>query len=148
MQKFEKNSKKGRVKTVNMPDLDLISARHLTLLKLFTSQTNALPKFGARKDELWRSFETTFRIKWASSSLDRFPVHMQKRALLGCLEGPAAKAHTLLADDTEGWRQAGTLELFIVQVRDLFNPPAESALARLTFEEISQKANEAITRYY
>ena len=73
---------------------------------------------------------------------------MQKRALLGCLEGAAAKAHTLLAEGSEGWRTATTIDLFLVQVRDLFNPPEESALARLTFEEISQGANEPITTYY
>ena len=73
---------------------------------------------------------------------------MQKRGVMGGLEGSAAKAHTLLAEDTEGWRLAVNLELFIIQVMDLFTPPAESALACLAFEEISQKAKEAITRYY
>ena len=125
-----------------------VNTRHLNLPKLFTLQTNTLPRFGARKDELWRSFETTFKIKWESLSLSRFPVHMQKRALLGCLAGSAAKAHTLLAEDTEGWKKATSLELFITQVKDLFTPPAESALARLAFEEINQKGNEPITRYY
>ena len=125
-----------------------VNTRHLNLLKLFTSQTNILPRFGAKKDELWNSFETTFKIKWENTSLSQFPVHMQKRALLSCLEGSAAKAHTLLAEGTEGWEKATSLELFITQVKDLFTPPAESALARLAFEEINQKVNEPVTRYY
>ena len=40
------------------------------------------------------------------------------------------------------------MELYLVQVRNLFNPQEESALARLTFEQISQGAQEPITTYY
>jgi len=43
------------------PAVPAIYPRHLTLIKLFTSQTSTLPKFKASKGELWRSFETTFR---------------------------------------------------------------------------------------
>ena len=107
------------------PIAPVISPRHLTLIKLFTSQTNTLTRFKASKGELWRSFETTFRIKWANSSLDEFPVPMQKMALLGCLEGAAAKAHILLAEGSDGWRIATTIDLFLDQVRYLFNPPEE-----------------------
>ena len=84
------------------PAAPAINPRHLNLIKLFTSQTSTLPKFRATKGELWRSFETTFRIKKANSSLEQFSVPMQKRALLACLEGPAARAHTLLAEGTRG----------------------------------------------
>ena len=83
------------VEGIQNPAVPAINPRHLILIKLFTSQTNTLPKFRATKGELWRSFETTFRIKWANSSLEHFPLPMQKRALLVCLEGPAAKAYTL-----------------------------------------------------
>ena len=51
------------------PAILAINPRHLILIKLFTSQTSTLPKFKATKGELWRSFDTTFRIKWANSSL-------------------------------------------------------------------------------
>ena len=106
-----------------------INQRHLNLIKLFTSQASTLPKFKASRGELWRSFETTFCIKWANSTLGQFPIAMKKCALLGCLEGEAAKAHTLLAEESEGWALGTTMELFLVQVRNLFNPPEESALA-------------------
>ena len=60
-----------------------ISQEQMNLIKLFTAQVSTLPKFKASRGELWRSFETTFRIKWANSTLGQLQVNMQKRALLG-----------------------------------------------------------------
>ena len=125
-----------------------IDQDHVNLCKLFSAQANTLPKYKGSRGEQWRSFETTFKIKWANSALSQFPLDWQKRALLGCLEGQAARAHTLLAEGSEGWNSGTTIELFLVSVRNLFNPPEESALARLEFEGINQGPQEAITVYY
>ena len=109
---------------------------------------STLPKFKGGKGEQWQAFESTFRIKWANSVLNDFPLDMQKRALLGCLEGRASRAHTLLASDSEGWRTGTSITEFMTKVRNIFNPPEESALVRLSFEQIHQGIHEPITMYY
>ena len=64
-------------------------------LRLLLSATSQLPKFKAEKGELWRSFETTFRLKRQNTGLSLFPLLNQKMTLLGCLDGKAAQAHVL-----------------------------------------------------
>ena len=53
-----------------------ISQRQMNLIKLFTAPVSTLPKFKGSRGEQWRSFETTFCIKWANSALSMFPVNM------------------------------------------------------------------------
>ena len=128
--------------------LPQISYRHRALLKLFSVQTSTLPTFKATENERWQSFESTFRIKWTISILGRFPLPMQKRALLSYLEGSATIAHIILAEGTEKWKASTSIDSFLVQVRNIFSPPAESHLARMIFEQISQRIDEPITLYY
>ena len=40
------------------------------------------------------------------------------------------------------------MDSFLVQVRNIFSPPAESDLAHMVFEQISQRIDEPITLYY
>ena len=129
-------------------ELPQMSKRHRSLLKLFSLQTSNLPIFRATENEQWKTFESTFRIRWATSVLGHFPLHMQKRVLLSRLEESATRAHMLLDESTEKWKTSTSIDLFLVQVRNIFNPPAESDLARMVFEQISQKIDEPITMYY
>ena len=129
-------------------ELPQMSKRHRSLLKLFSLQTSSLPIFRATENEQWRTFESTFRVKWATSALGHFPLHMQKRVLLSRLEESATRAHMLLDENTEGWKTSTSIESFLVQFRNIFNPPAESDLARIVFEQICQKKDEPITVYY
>ena len=139
-----------KIATIQPADLDaiMLSNNNISLTRLFLSQVSTLPKFKGGKGESWQAFESTFRIKWANSVLSDFPVNTQKREILGCLEGPASRAHTLLADGSEGWRTGISMDTFLARVRDIFNPQEESALARLSFEQIHQSINEPITAYY
>ena len=112
----------------NLPtDLGRISLNDedMSLIRLFANQVNTLPKFKGGKGEQWRAFETTFAIKWDNSVLGDFPIDMEKRALVGCLEGQATRVHTLLTEGSDGWNTGATMEEFLVQVRNIFNPPEE-----------------------
>ena len=129
-------------------ELPQISSRHRNLLKLFSLQTSNLPTFKATENEQWKSFEFAFRIRWATSVLGHFPLHMQKRALLSRLEESATRAHILLAENTEKWKISTSIDSFLVQVRNIFSPPAESNLALMIFEQIKQRVDEPITLYY
>ena len=110
--------------------------------------TNQLPRFKAEKGELWRSFETSFRLKRRNTGLEHFELDAQKRALLGCLEGKAARAHVLMGEGTPAFANAADMDNFLLELRNLFQPPAESELARLEFEGMKQGAREPITVYH
>ena len=122
----------------------VINNDQMNLAKLFSSQVNTLPRFHGNKGESFRAFETTFRLKYDNSAISSFPVPFQKRALLGCLEGQAARAHTLLGEGTPGWKAAATMDVFLVTVRNLFQPPEESQLAWLVFERTSTTNNDIL----
>ncbi len=118
------------------------------MLRILLAATNQLPKYKAEKGELWRSFETSFRLKLLNTGLDTFALDIQKRALLGCLEGKAARAHVLMGEDSQAYQNAANINAFILELRNLFQPPAESELARLEFEGMRQGARQPITSYH
>ena len=91
-------------------ELPQISSRHRNLIKLFSLQTSNLPTFKATENEQWKSFESTFRLKGAASSLGHFPLQMQKQALLSRFEQLATKAHVLLAENTEMWKASTSID--------------------------------------
>lgn len=117
-------------------------------LKLLLSATSQLPKFKGEKGELWRSFESTFRLKLANTGLDQFPMLNQKRALLASLEGKAARAHVLCGPGTPAFDNDNGMDAFITLLRNVFQPPAESQLARLEFENLRQGPREPISNYH
>ena len=121
---------------------------NIAMLRIFLSATNQLPKFKGDKSETWRSFESTFRIKFQNGGLHNFGIDEQKRALLGCLEGKAARAHVLLGENTPAYINAANINDFIIEVRNIFQPPAESELARIEFENLRQGAREPISHYH
>ena len=129
-------------------ELPQISSIHRNLIKLFSLQTSNLPTFKATGNEQWKSIESTFRLKWAASSLGHFPLQMQKQALLSRLEQSATQAHILLAENTEKWKAATSIDSCLVQIRDIFRPPEESGLTLMNFEQIKQRRNEPIVHYY
>ena len=94
------------------------------MLRIFLSATAQLPKFRAEKGELFRSFETSFGLKFQNGGLGNFGLDEQKRALLGCLEGKAARAHILLGANTPGYQNANDINAFMAEVRNIFQPPA------------------------
>ena len=87
-------------------------------------------------------------MKWAASSLGQFPLQMQKQALLSRLEQSATQAHVLLAENTEKWKAATSIDSCLVQIRDMFIPPAETSLNLMNFEQIKQGVHEPNTHYY
>ena len=119
-----------------------------SMLRIFIAATAQLPKFRGERGELFRSFETSFRIKFHNVGLNHFALDEQKRALLGCLEGKAARAHILLAANTPAYQNAGDIEAFLTELRNIFQPPAESELSRIEFENLRQSAREPITVYH
>ena len=106
-----------------------------------------LPKFRAEQGEIWKNFETTFRLRTASSSLALFDVFDQKVVFLGCLEKGAARAHVLCGEKTQVFQMAGTLDALIEKVKNIFNPPQESELSMMEFERLRQSVNIPITTY-
>ena len=124
--------------TIRPEDLDAVqlSNDEITVNRLYTSQIAMLPKFKGKTGESWQAFESAFRLKWANSVLCYFPKDIQKSAILGTLEGPATRAHTLLKSGSDGWIASTTMNQFLDKVKEIFNPLAESALARVTFERI------------
>ena len=116
-------------------------------LCLFLSATNQLPKFKNEKNEFWGSFKTSFRLKQVNTCLGQFPLINQKRALLGCLEGRAAQAHMLMGEGNADFN-APDMKAYILKLRNLFQPPAESELARIEFESMKQGVQQPITQYH
>lgn len=119
-----------------------------SMLKIFISGTNQLPKFKGERGEMWTSFESLFKLRFQNSGLTHFPVEQGKNALLGCLEGKAARAHVLCGPATAVYRDAGTMDQFLVALKAVFQPPAESQLARLEFENLKQGARQPISNYH
>jgi len=70
--------------TIRPEDLDtvMLSYDEIGLTRLFVSQTMTLPKFKGNKGESWQAFESTFRLRWANSVLDSFPLDTQKGEIL------------------------------------------------------------------
>ena len=135
--------------TITPEDLDTVTLtdQEIAVNRLYMSQTATLPKFKGKMGESWQAFESTFRLRWANSALDSFQLDTQKGAILGSLEGPATRAHTLLAKGTEGWRTSTSMNEFLTKVKEVFNPLEESALSRISFERIQQRLEEPITEY-
>jgi len=118
------------------------------MMRLFLTANAQLPKFSGKKTDIWRAFESTFRLRLVNSGLEHFPLVMQKRSLLSCLEGNAARAHILLGEGTAAWNNALDMNTFLNSARELFQPPAESELARIEFESLKQGVNQPISAYH
>ena len=77
--RIQKNKGNGREKIVKgqaTPRLTAKSQRHIRLIKTFIKQANTLPKFKAGKKNTWDSFENTLHVKWANSTISKFPIVM------------------------------------------------------------------------
>ena len=70
-----------------------------------------------------KNFETSFRLRTASSGLGLFSVFDQKVVCLGCLEKGAARAHRLCGEKTQVFQMVGTLDALIEKVKNIFNTP-------------------------
>jgi hypothetical protein len=131
-----------------MAQVEPLNQDQQSMLKIFISGTNQLPKFKGERGEMWTSFETLFRLRFANSGLNHFPLAAGKSALLGCLEGKAARAHVLCGAGTAAYNDSPTMDAFIDQLKSLFQPAAESQLARLEFESLKQAVREPISNYH
>ena len=75
-----------------------------------------MPKFRAKPREIWRNFETTFRLRAHTLGLEGFLLPTQKLTFLECLEDSAARAHTLCGETSDAFNNTPDLNAYINEV--------------------------------
>ena len=134
-------------------DLEMLNSamrvqRHMNLIKLFMMEVKNLPWYRDNEREQWALFEKELRAAWEKTTLDGFPLTLQKHALLGCLEGESSKVHALITEGWWGWILGTTKKLFLDQMRSVLSSPEKVIRNRLTFKQVVQWPREPIMTYY
>ena len=105
--------------------------RNMDLVKWFMIQVDRLPKYTDERTKPWAVFETELRTTWKKTPLDRFPLALQKQAILGRIQGEASRIHSLLSEGSWAWTVGLSAELFLNHARDAVKAPARESMARL-----------------
>jgi len=120
----------------------------MSLVKWFMIQIERLPKYTDEETQSWAVFEAELRTAWGKTSLNQFPLALQKQAIIGRMQGEASKIHSLISEGSWAWTVGISTELFLNHTRDLVKAPQKETLARLTFEQIVQLPKEPILWYH
>ena len=120
------------------------------LRKEWGNAAKSMPTFSAdrQKGESFRQFRQQW-IMWRDlNMLDHWcPVEQQKLGLATCLKGAAGRALLLHGPETASYAAAGTIAAYMDVLQGVFQPAAESSMARQDFQNRKQGPNEAITEY-
>jgi hypothetical protein len=101
------------------------------------------PHFNGQERGGWRAFKLQLGLCWETVSHPALDEEGRKLSLLQCLEGAAA---TRAAEITL-IRQSLTYSELEKRLDQIFEPPSESNLARLEFQERSQTSSEPLLDY-
>ena len=108
-----------------MADNINLNQDQISLAKLWSSEVRTLPKYRAAPGESCNSLETHWKLKYDNSVISHFLLIAQKKALLGCLEDQASRAHVLLAPEGGEFISPANMHPFMDRVKAIFAPQEE-----------------------
>ena len=96
----------------------------------------------------WRAHKQSFEIWLLNANAENTASEQkQKLALCSSLHGAASRAMYLHGPTSASFRDTTTLEAYMQIIKGVFQPQAESQLARMDFEARKQAINEPISDY-
>ena len=116
----------------------------------WASAIRSMPIFRADRaaGQTWRYHRQAW-VLWDRmiGGADLADVEQRKIALCHSLQGAASRAVQLHGPDTPGFNGAATLVNYLDLMQGVFQPPAETAMARMDFEGRNQEPREPIGEY-
>ena len=112
-----------------------------------------VPKFKDDKDgSTWPEWRIAFENWLIWSGMSDFPVpggveQIKKMACISAFEGKATRALSNYGPNSQEFANAATVVEYLDLCQGLFQPPAESKMAQLAFEQRIQGDDEPVTQY-
>ena len=131
-----------------------LSADERAILEQRRKCTRSVPKFSP-KHTIWRNFETQF-LSWttlygvAEMGVATAPpefICWSKILLSTCMQDDAIERVRPYREGTDAFNGAATLDEYIVVLRNVFNPPAESRSLKQEYKMYKQSREEDVSSY-
>ena len=118
----------------------------------YTQLLRSVPKFKDDGATVWPEWRLAFETWLLYSGMSDFPVpggneQVKKMAAISAFEGKATRALSTFGPTTQEFANAATVGAYLDLCQDLFQPPAESKMAQLAFEQRVQGDDEPVTSY-
>ena len=120
--------------------------------KEYQQLMKGVPKFRDNSEMTWSEWRLAFECYLLYSGMGDFPVvggneHVKKNAAISAFEGKASRALEIYGPTSQEFANAATVGVYLDLCQDLFQPPAESKMAQLAFEQRIQMDDEPVTSY-
>ena len=121
--------------------------------KEYSLLLKGVPKFKDDKEgSTWPEWRIAFENWLIWSGMSDFPVpggneQIKKMACISAFECKATRALANYGPNSQEFANAATVEAYLDLCQDLFQPPAESKMAQLAFEQRIQGDEEPVTAY-
>ena len=120
--------------------------------KEYQQLLRSVPKFKDDGATIWPEWRLAFETWLLYSGMSDFPVpggneQVKKMAAISAFEGKATRALSTYGPTTQDFANAATIGAYLDLCQDLFQPPAESKMAQLAFEQRVQGDDEPVTSY-
>ena len=120
--------------------------------KEYQSFLRTVPKFKDDAAVVWSEWRIAFESWLVYSGISEFPgpggnAQIMKLAMISAFEGKATRATATYGPHSQQFANAPTIGAYLDLVQDLFQPPAESKMAQLAFEQRIQGDDEPVTSY-
>ena len=120
--------------------------------KEYQQLLRGVPKFKDDGTTVWPEWRLAFETWLLYSGMSDFPVpggneQVKKLAAISAFEGKATRALSSFGPTTQEFANAATIDAYLDLCQDLFQPPAESKMAQLAFEQRIQGDDEPVTSY-
>ena len=100
---------------------------------------------------LWSTFSFEWKnwcpLAWTGGNADLITAVEKKRILVTRIRGQAVARLKAYGEGSQAWTDANTLDLYLDVVKSIYQPAAESDLARAEFNSRKQGENETILDY-
>lgn len=126
------------------------AAAAAALRREWSNCAKGMPTFRAdrQKGESFRQFRQQWTMWKELNQLDQWsPIEQQKLGLATCLKDAAGRALLLHGPGSATYAAAATTEEYMNVLQGVFQPAAESSMARQDFQSRKQGPQEAITEY-
>ena len=120
--------------------------------KEYAALLRSVPRFKDDGQTVWPEWRLAFETWMLYSGMSDFPVpggneQVKKMAAVSAFEGKATRALSTYGPTTQEFTNAATIGAYLDLCQDLFQPPAESKMAQLAFEQRIQGDDEPVTSY-
>ena len=120
--------------------------------KEYAALLRSVPRFKDDGQTVWPEWRLAFETWMLYSGMSDFPVpggneQVKKMAAVSAFEGKATRALSTYGPTTQEFANAATIGAYLDLCQDLFQPPAESKMAQLAFEQRIQGDDEPVTSY-